>query len=677
MPDHGPENPDELSAEFTEASSNVPPEPIESLDGEAVLFWEVRAKDALLSRSLLARLFPQMIRSEEMLQDLLGEERSVRPFFSALLHLAFRILRIILITALAVFGIFSLFWYIASLSDHARAYSLAAYGVALLLTVFAIVDAVTMLLMNDPLYRDRKMVRIRLCGFLSLPFLMYATACPTTSEFVIEGAKTPPGFWDWALFYGYMLLDVVALGFPQGVFGDPTAFLPKSPMAGLHTFWAKSIMLVGVVAVIFATIRRILARTYTFEGTVKEFREWSKFRFGMRWDETKPKTVKYWIGRLFGGIRNRNFEISVRARALPFSKLHNPISLHEFQEFRYPEWTVDQEGRLSCKDLEKKRERVEIRRQAATDKGSRKADSKTPLSKGTKKLLFKILAFFFSALLVLLLAYLTISLPGFYLFHKGFHLEVSSSVVVALLVGISIVWLDMILLERRKSLQVVTLSQVKAHALTGRGAVPSKDIIRILNSNNKGLTHWVGIAIGSFVLWPVVLLTKFLNWKNKRTPIPKEKKKRLPKDTNFYEWVAQDGGLKLIFDENMKTAWLFHHQPFRYQGRLKYLYRRPPALFSLTSSPPRKAALFALPDSGLAEQLDTLPSEETNGFAKCELLIAMLVEDGKPPSKPEHVQELKCLTDYTEVKDIYKKSGKTEAEVNQMFKDAYRYSGTS
>ncbi|MCB1231307.1 MAG: hypothetical protein KDN19_13625 [Verrucomicrobiae bacterium] len=647
------------------------PDSAENLRPDAILRWEVQATDSLLSRSLLARLFPQAIRSDEMVEELALEEKTMRPLLSALFHLAFRALRIVLLTAVGVFGLFALFWYLASLAGHIHACSVVAYGMATWLTFVAMIEAATIPLLKSPLFRDRKAVRIRVCGFFSLPFLMYATACPVTTEFVVTNTAIPPhGLWDWMMFYGYMLLDVMLLGFPQGVKGELASFHPPSDWAGFVTVWAKTIMLIGVVAVIFGTIRRSLTRSYTFVGTVAAFREWSEYQFGRRWSEQDAKTLRYWVGRLLGKIRNRSFEVSVRARENPFPKSRSRVPLGEFQEFRYPEWKIDRNGQLKCKNLEERRAKARARKEGVPGE-SRETQNRRPDRRS--RIALAILVLLPTLLIgVLIGIFLVISLPAFLLFFKVFHWELSTSIVVALLGGLTVMWMDRMVRERLKSLQFVALSRMKAHAISGTGSVPSEEVIRALNVDDKGLTQWVGIVLVAPLVFVTALFLKIrsvlLSWRKRAAEKPKsrirksQRKKKLPRNSNFYELIAEEGGLRMIVHEKVKTAWLLHHRRFRSQGRLEFLYSS-------------GAKLIVLPRTGRGEWLDTLPKEQREKLGSCDRIFTLLVEDGKPPSKPEHVQELKYVSELSKLVNDWGSNGRTEREIwDEQIQNAYRYS---
>lgn len=636
---------EDLTDDFADASDADDVPALETFPSDTVFRWEVRAKDVLLSRALLAQLFPQAIRSDEVVEEVGMEKKAVGSLLSVLGKLALRVLRVLVIVALGVFGLFALFWGLAELGGHAPAYSVEAYGLAIWLTLVAVVDAVTMPLLKAPLFRDRKAARIRLCGFLSLPFLMYATACPTTTSFVLKTTEAPPLFWDWALFYGYMLLDVVFVGFPQGVYGELTSFRPPSKLAGVITFWAKTVMLVGVVAMIFGTIRRALARTYSYDGTVSEFRSWAAFQFGRRWSRAKKRGFSYWFGRLTGKVRNRVYEVSVRAREHPFARQNEPIPLYEFEEFRYPEWKVDQRGQLTTRDLDKRRAKALQPAEPVP-----KLDDKEKREKALRynKMLFVVLAAIAGMFAFLAVIFVAISIPAYFLFHKAFHWDLSLSIVAALLAGLTAVWLDRMIGERRRALQYVTLSRVKSHALRGTEEVPSADIVRVLNVDTKGLVTWVGILLVAPFAFIAFLFAAIVGrirswrakakWKRPRISLGGTFKKRdLPAGVDFYEQISNVEGVRMIVHEKLKTAWLFHHRHFRFQGRLHYAYLE-------------KNAVIMLPDRGQGERV-VIRKEQCEKLWKCERLYTLLVEDGKAPSRPEHVQELRCARTLSDILD--------------------------
>ncbi len=639
------------------SGSDSPALSIDGLEPDTIVRWEVRASNVILSRNLLAQVFPQTIKSTEVVDELINEERRALPLFYALFLIMFRILRVVLSSMVIVIALFALLWFLGSLANHNVAVVVFAVGLAVWLTGFAIVEAVTRVLCTAYTQRDQKSSNVRVAGFLSLPLMMYVTACPTTTDFVAGAAAVQPGFRDWSWYYCYTLIDILAVGIPQGVFGLFTAFHSPSLVGALSMFWVKMIMVVGVVAVIVGTIRHALTDSHTFVGTISQFRQWAKHRFGTG-EEQGTSAKAFWKRWVLGSGKRRGYEVVARAVERPFMSDQAGVSLDMFQGHSFPEWTVNEEGVLRCREMQLAKDWAQ-KRQSILEKSSRKTLREQLRFAG---LLVALVLALPLLLLVLVIFPAIFSLPVFLISLYVIKLDFSISIAIYALASLLFWSLDRFFENRRESTRFLILSRIRSHAIHGTGAVPSVELEQVMNGRTLGLVSRTGRSVGHLVsLIYKSIFRRSSDGTGQDKPIVK-KQKTATRSVGFYESVEQSGGLKVVVTSGAGTAWIFHDRPFRSQGNLQFIY-------SVNSH------LIVVPYSGRGEWLDVLeaPGNKVEGLAECDRVVTVLVRQGKEPSRPGDIQELPIVYRFRSLLDNLLHLGR-EFKGPEQAENPYRYS---
>lgn len=580
-----------------------------ALPSHVTIRWEIVAAEPLLPRTALVRLFPHAVESAEVLQGVENEGKHAMPFARALLVLARRSLLTILKGILLLFLLFAGLWGTGWLVGHSVGMAVLAYGLAAWLTIILITVAATYFLKDSILAREEKLRNMERAGFLSLPLLMYATACPTTTVFLIPDASAPPGFMEWLVFYGYMFLNILSVGALEGLFGDLAAFQPPSLFAALSTFWVETLMLIGVVGAIFGTIQKALASSHTFIGTVGELRSWAKSNLG--------KT------------RDRYF---VRARAVekPFKRTAPGAPLEAVRDVTFPEWVVRTDGSLShiieASDYDvsgymdvfslfailfgmtdsNERVRNKVKRYVARDREKSKLARKPKVVRWLVRSA-KICRIIIGALALVSIVVGVVATPAFLLLFFAFDLQLGLSVSIAILAAILLIHVAFSLSNRRTARRFIRLSQIYNDALYGDESSTESTSQGVL------MTAWRRIR-------RLAVRRHFRSIDKSESPGAKPDKGLQPPD------VA-----RVITADLRKTIWVLHRFPLAAQGNLKrvvYDHKRGQFIFIGRDD-----------TEELLDNISFKPGYRSTA-AKCTHVVTLWCANKRWPSRADQVQKV-------------------------------------
>jgi len=577
----------ECEAVSTEGTSTL-------LPADSVFRWEVACKNPLLSRQILARLFPQSIDSPELFREIAEEDKRTRPIVVAIGVMARYLVVTILRVSLTILALFCAMWGIAATLGHPRFMSFAGYGFAGVYTFLAIYQALKYLASSSTVTRQRIAFRIKALGFLAIPMLMYATACPTTTSYVPPASAAVPSFWDWLAFFGYMFSDVVAFGVPQALFGEISSFQPPSLSAAANTLWIKSLMTIAVAGVIVSSVARNIASRHTFVGTMTELHEWLKMEFPGRDTDFVVRPLA--VDQPFG---------STDQHALPVEVIRDHREM-------YGAWGVTLSGQFSHP----------LAHELADPKGVREAEKvmmqfvsvfgHAKVKDASRAFWREVRAQMLNALWTLAVAMASSLLLMFALVPLG-QMQLTEAVAVSLAVGILLFALATSLQSRYEQRAYFDFVRHYVRALQGESAKIHKRL--------RGLVTRI-YEFNRAVAFPfrngrrALLFDELL-----------DKELRANEASQLFSLVAFEG---------RKDVWILHGHPLASQGVLsKILYDR------------STRVLVGVASDGSHEILDLIivNDEFQAKLLGCETAFMMLCPSGSLPCLPQHVQKvpLECV----------------------------------
>lgn len=591
------------------------------LDARTVVRWEVVAVNPLLPRTLLLRAFAHAVESASVLYTVREEGRQTHDRLHAALLIGRRVLRVILSATLLLFLLFGSLWGVGAILQHPTGLVVLTYGLATWLTVVALYEAITYLLKESALARGSKVRNIQLAGFGSLPLLMYAIACPATTVFLLPGAQSPPGFWDWSTFYGYMMGNILTLGALEGLFGELTAFQPPSLFAALSTFWIETLMLIGVVGVFFNTLRDAFATSHTFVGTIAEFRAWArrKFRHPLHEYLVFPRATEEEFVRAATGTPL----ISVRDIAWPEWQLHADGSLtHPMGGLaRDPgEYWKTIELFLTLFSLANTKRSERILRSQRQREQAKTFGYKLALSSVIAMLAFASIVFMAAG-----------AAPMLLLLHwvGGVSWDFAFAwTALAVVIAFSV---DVLLTSQKRSALFIALSTIQNRACFGGGppAEEDPDLSELFVAQSRSRDLLLPI-----MLWNIGVRT----WRMLRASAQRHRLRQSGESRGERHGFGHRrmGALSAFVTVDRKTAWLLHNFPLAAQnGPQRVVFD-----FQLSQ-------LIIIADDGSQELLDglTFNAPWPDAISACDRIVTLWYEGNRAPSRPKHVHDVPLIVD--------------------------------
>ena len=633
------------------------------LNRDAVVRWEIVAINPLFSREDVAHLFPDSVESASSLRNTRDKRWRVGEYAAAFFRLVAHFAKVVVFTTVILFVLFGLLWGFGAVTGHPRGLAIFSYGVAAWLTFLIIRWSIALLLMESELTHENKLTGIRVAGFCTLPLLMYAIACPTTTEFTLRSSISPPGFWDWSLFHGYVLLNILTFGAMEGLFGTLTAFQPPSIWAGLGTFWVKALMVTGVVAIIINTVKRATAISQTFLGTIDDLRAWSKRNLQSAHYEyhVYPRAVEHIFGHEAKGVPLEmilkvswpEWELAesgaLRHPVLRYT-LNSPINTSEYTKFVYSLFDVLSAfhgGRVRERFLQKLR--LHEAKENATS---------LPI---TRRLLQLVMLPAFVLALVCGFLYVTVKSTWMYmLFVSTLLTPLFIFFTVSLDVALATVALSFVALltaldywqSRRDSRLFFTLSSIKNHALHAE-PLPSDhllDLRRFVQEHGTPVAHTELKRLWARIKKTTTHLLLRLQYSQPETSSEtRQTATNSGTKESLLDFFEATGDIWVVSTPQRKMVWILHRHPLPKQGSIeKMVCNLQRQQFTLISSDES-----AHPIDGLV-----VTESFSDRIKEHQQVVTMWFENGLP-SKPHHVQQLPLIIDRGSESDT-----ETEAEVH-------------
>jgi len=481
------------------------------------------------------------------------------------------------------------------------------------LTLVAVYQAITSLLQETTVARQIKLRYVEWAGFSSLVFLMYAMACPATTPFSLPAGQGPLGLTAWIGFYGYMIASILSFGALQGLFGELAAFQPPSLLAALGTFWIEVLMTVGLVAVIFSTIRKAFASRHTFVGTLSELRRWTRQNFSAR-NWTRFKAIPHAVEQPFDQGADKT-GVPLDALVLldepewtltPAGGLHHPVEKVNFDVDRYKKKGLFfqlQMAKLFRDALGEKKYHDWYRHHYDKLKyhderqglGAVKHLLKSLTWRRAKKALWYVVLL---TMLVFLFLILPVGLGPFLIAYFAFGLTAAQSAACALVSSAVMINLATLWKRRRDARAFMVLSSIKNRTLYGDSSfsVSHSNLMLLVEDTNRDVVS----ALFHEVKRGVRRLARLVRPNpSAQEPPPTDTADSPGKATN----QTKPGAVDIIFTGKHDTVWIFRGNPFYAQNNLTYV----------ACDPKRRQLIFVGKD-GSEELMDavTLTKRQAN-----------------------------------------------------------------